>query len=242
MQAEPFIIVIAAGVLLVLLSLALDRIWASAIPVREIYYLIRAPGVVLHESSHILGCLLTGAKIQNVVFFSDTGGSVTYARPALPWLGDVVISTAPLFCLPLVLSGITWGFATYLGCIFSPFPETLFSLGSLSLAGNAVITMFERNLITSVNPWFLVYLYLTVSIVLSVAPSMQDLKNAAIGIFLLALFGALIISADIPWADGALNYITVTLGAGFSLGLAFGFIALFCSIPLIAYYFWTRAT
>jgi len=242
MQPESFIIVIAAGILLVLLSLALDRLWAAVTPVREIYYIIRAPGVILHECAHILGCLITGAKIQNVVLFSREGGSVTYTRPVLPWLGDVVISTAPLFGLPLVLSVITWCFGTYLGCRFFPFPETVFTAGTQVQAGYAILQIFDKNLIAVQNGWFILYLYLTTSIVLSVAPSFQDLKNASLGIFLLALFGTLIIAGNIPWATTALEYITGILGAGFSLGLAFGFIALFCSLPLIVYYIWIKLT
>jgi len=236
MQAEMLLVVIATGILVMLLSTALDRVWASVIPVRGIYYLIRAPGVILHECSHILGCLLTGAKIQKVVFFSKEGGSVTYARPLLPWLGDVVISTAPLFCIPVVLSGITWRFATYLGCIFPAFPETLLSSSAIQQMGMIIVDLFFKNLVYHQNWWFLIYLYLTISLVLSVAPSPQDLKNAAIGILLLALAGALIFWSGIPWAVNALTVITDIIGIGFSLGLAFGLVAAACSLPLVVIY------
>ena len=91
-------------------------------PVRAIYLFIRLPGVVLHECSHIIGCLLTGAQIRNIVLFSKDGGSVTYSRPRLPYIGDVIISTAPLFLLPLALSFVTWIFGSYLGCVFPAFP------------------------------------------------------------------------------------------------------------------------
>ena len=236
MQAEAFLVVIATGILVMLLSTALDRVWASVIPVRGIYYLIRAPGVVLHECSHILGCILTGAKIQKVVFFSEEGGSVAYARPLLPWLGDVIISTAPLFCIPIVLSGITWCFASYLGCIFPAFPPTMLSTSAIQQMGMIIIDLFLKNLIYHQNWWFLIYLYLTISLVLSVGPSPQDLRNAAVGILLLALAGALVFWSGIPWAVGALSEITAIIGMGFSLGLAFGLIAAACSLPLIAVY------
>ena len=240
MQAELFLIVIATGILVMLISLALDRVWAAVIPVRTIYYIVRAPGIVLHECSHILGCILTGAKIQKVVFFSEEGGSVTYTRPLLPWLGDVIISTAPLFCIPLVLSGITWCFATYLGCIFPAFPDSFQSTAAFSLMGTAIADLFLQNLVYRQNFWFIPYLYLTVSLVLSVAPSTRDLRNAAVGIFLLALAGLLIFWSSIPWAVGALWEITRIIGIGFSLGLAFGLVALACSLPTIAWYLHTR--
>jgi len=240
MQAEPFLLVIATGILVMLLSMALDRVWAAVIPVRAIYYLVRAPGIILHECSHILGCLITGAKIQKVVFFSEEGGSVTYTRPLLPWLGDVIISSAPLFCIPLVLSGITWCFATYLGCIFPAFPDTIQSMDAIRQMGTVIVDLFASNLVYHQNWWFLLYLYLTISLVLSVAPSPQDLRNAAIGIVLIALAGTLIFWSNIPWATSALLEITLLVGIGFSLGLVFGLIAFACSLPLIVWYAHSR--
>ncbi len=240
MQAEPFLLVIATGILVMLLSMALDRVWAAVIPVRGIYYLVRAPGIVLHECSHILGCLVTGAKIQKVVFFSEEGGLVTYTRPLLPWLGDVIISSAPLFCIPLILSGLTWCFATYLGCTFPAFPDTIQSMDAIRQMGTVIVDLFANNLVYHQNWWFLLYLYLTISLVLSVAPSPQDIRNAAIGIVLIALAGTLIFWSNIPWATGALLEITLLAGIGFSLGLAFGLIALACSLPLIVWYAHSR--
>ena len=121
-HAAPFLMVILTGIGLIGISLALDVLWARVIPLRSFYYFIRAPGVIVHECSHIFGCLITGAKVKKVVFFSEKGGSVTYTASKIPYLGDVVISTAPLFCIPLVLAGCTWVFSQYLGCVFPPLP------------------------------------------------------------------------------------------------------------------------
>ena len=106
-HAAPFLMVVLTGTGVIGISLALDVLWARVIPLRSFYYGIRAPGVIVHECSHILGCLITGAKVKTVVFFSEKGGSVTYTASKIPYLGDVVISTAPLFCIPLVLAGCT---------------------------------------------------------------------------------------------------------------------------------------
>ena len=81
MEALSFLIVIATGTSVMCISVMLDRLWARVLPMRFMYYVIRVPGVVVHECSHILGCLVTGAVITQVVFFSEEGGSVTYARP-----------------------------------------------------------------------------------------------------------------------------------------------------------------
>ena len=120
LHAEPFLMVILTGIGIVGISLALDVLWARVIPIRSFYYFIRAPGVIVHECSHILGCLITGAKVKKVVFFSERGGSVTYTPSKIPYLADVLISAAPLFCIPLVLAGCTWVFSQYLGCVFPP--------------------------------------------------------------------------------------------------------------------------
>lgn len=236
MSISSFLIIFITGVIVIALSYALDRLWALAMPVRAIYLFIRLPGVILHECSHIIGCLLTGARIRHVVLFSKDGGSVTYSSPRLPCIGDVIISTAPLFLLPLALSLITWGFGSYLGCVFPAFPALLESPNALTSLGIAVLGTFSDNLLVQFNGWFLLYLYLTVSIVLSVAPSTQDMKNAAAGSILLVLAGLLIIGSGIPWAVSLLDDLVRLLGYGFTLGVVYGLVALFVSMPLMFWY------
>jgi hypothetical protein len=236
METSGFLFVIITGILVIVLSYALDHIWAAAMPVRTIYLFIRLPGVVLHECAHIIGCLLTGARIRNVVLFSKDGGLVIYSRPVLPYIGDMIISTAPLFLLPLTLSFITWVFGTFLGCVFPAFPSLLASPGVLSDLVKAIAGTFLENLVTRFNGWFLIYLYLTVSLVLSVAPSSQDMKNAAAGIILMMLAGVLIIWSGIPSAVYILSELMRLLGFGFTLGLLYGFLALAVSLPLPVWY------
>ncbi len=178
MDPETFLFILLTGIIVIALSYSLDRLWAAAMPVRILYLFIRFPGIVLHECAHVTGCLLTGARIRNVVLFSQNGGSVTYTRPLLPYIGDVIISTAPLFLLPLALSFITGIFSAWLGCIFPVFPPLVSADVLLDLM-NAIAGTFSDNLITHFNGWFLLYLYLTTSLVLSIAPSTQDWKNAA---------------------------------------------------------------
>jgi hypothetical protein len=234
--AAPFLLVVLTGTGLIGISLALDILWARVIPLRSFYYCIRAPGVIVHECSHILGCLLTGAKVKKVVFFSEKGGSVTYTASKIPYLGDVVISTAPLFCIPLVLAGCTWVFSQYLGCVFPPLPPGVDSTDALFGLLTGIVGMFTRNLIVQFNPWFLVYLYLTLTLVLSLAPSAQDMKNAAIGIGIITLVGILILWSSLPLAVSLLEGITRLVEIGFAFGLMSVLIALVISIPLMVWY------
>ncbi len=225
-------VVLATGILAVALSFALDRVWAG-VPSRPLYLFVRLPGVVLHECAHIAGCLVTGAKVRDVVLFSDEGGSVTYTRPLVPYIGDVLISTAPLFLLPLALYGITWLFSAYLGCIVPAFPETVTSAPAARDLVLSVAGAFSANLIGRFNGWFLLYLYLTVSLVLALAPSVQDMKNAAIGTVILLLAGALVLLSGISQAITALAGLVHIIGSGLLLALVFGLIALAASLPLL---------
>ncbi|MFA4848999.1 MAG: metalloprotease family protein [Methanoregula sp.] len=240
MEYAGFLLVIATGIAVILISLALDFLWARSIPVRFFYYILRAPGVVVHECAHMLGCMLTGAKIRNVVLFSKEGGSVTYNPPVIPVIGNVVISTAPLFCIPLVLSLCTWFFSAYLGCLLPALPLSVDSTDAVVVMGGGILATFTQNLLVHFNAWFLVYLYLVLSLILSAAPSMQDIRNASIGICILAIIGVLILWSQIPWAVSILTEITRNIGMGFSLGLGFGLIALVLSSPLLIIYFYRR--
>ncbi len=236
MAAGEFLAVIVGGVILILISMTLDLVWARTIPFRLLYYVIRAPGVIIHECTHVLGCLVMGAKIQKVVLFSEKGGSVFYLKPVIPYFGDVVISMAPLFGIPLILLGITWVFQTYSGCYFPTFPLYFDTIQSVQGLFDGLANFFYQNIILHFNFWFFLYLYLTVSLAVSIAPSGQDIKNAAIGIGIILVAGILIVWSNIPFAVNALLSVTRILGRGISLGLVFGLIAVVLSIPLIVVY------
>jgi hypothetical protein len=236
MDTSIFFLSIVTGIGLMALSYALDHLWAAAMPVRIIYLFIRFPGVVLHECSHIIGCLVTGARIRKVVLFSKDGGFVTYSRPLLPYIGDMIISAAPLFLLPLALSFITGVFASRFGCVFPVFPASLESTEGLLDLITAIAGTFLDNLLIRFNGWFLLYLYLTISLVLSVAPSQQDMKNAASGVILLTLAGILVIWSGIPSAVNILFKLLHLLASGFTLGLVYGLVVLAASLPLLFLY------
>jgi len=237
---EPFLTVILLGTGVIIISLALDILWAQVIPLRSLYYAIRAPGVIVHECSHILGCIITGAKIKKVVFFSQEGGSVTYTPSKIPYIGDVVISTAPLVCIPIVLAGLTWVFSQFLGCVFPPLPLEVNSMDALYRLVIPIALLFTQNLIVRFNPWFLFYLYLTVTLVLSLAPSAQDMKNAALGIGIILIAGFLILVSSLPSLVTILESFSRLIGIGFTFGLMFEIIALVISSPLTILYMYKR--
>lgn len=237
MDLPGFFSCVILAALVILISFGLDRLFAQVVPFRSLYYAIRLPGVVLHEIAHIAGCLMTGARIRKVVFFSKEGGSVTYAEPKIPILGTVIISTAPLFFLPLVLAGLTWIFGTYLGCFVPPFVTLA---GDLS-AGipdmiKTVMTIFSFNLFTRFNGWFFLYLYLCGSIVLSLAPSGQDFKNAALGIGSLLVLCLLIVKSGFEPGILLISLFVGPLVTALSIGCMFEMIAVLVALPFVLIY------
>jgi hypothetical protein len=242
MDAYPFLIVAFTGISIIALSMALDRIWAQVMPFRSLYYFIRAPGVIVHECAHITGCILTGAKIRKVVLFHKGGGSVFYSPPLFPYIGDVIISTAPFILIPLVLAGLTWIFGTFFGCILPLHPMSIESAGVFQQMLTATAGIFAGNLYYQFNGWFFLYLYFTLSLVLSLAPSTQDIKNAAVGICIIIITGLLIIISDVPFLVNVLAEVIHMTGIGFSLGLAFELIATGCSLPFLIWYGLKKST
>jgi hypothetical protein len=234
--AVSFLAVVLTGIFVMVISMVLDRFWSRALSMWGLYYLISAPGVVVHECTHIAGCLITGAKIKKVVFFSEQGGSVTYQSPKVPLLGNVIIGTAPLFGIPLVLAGLTWLFGTYFGCtLFSSVPSLTSLAGAGALLSSALLILYE-NLVVGFNGWFLLYLYLTISLVLSLSPSMQDIKNALAGLVIITLLGLLVIASGIPLLIDVLGSVMTLFATGLALGFAFELIALIVTVPVMVVY------
>jgi hypothetical protein len=231
-----YLAVVLTGILVIFVSKTLDVLWARVITIRSIYLMVRAPGIVVHECSHIVGCILTGAKVKNVIFLSKEGGSVTYSKSPIPFLGDVVINTAPLFCVPLVLYGSTWIFSAYLGCTIPVMPPAIDSIEAVGIMTSQIAGMFAANLLYHFNPWFLAYLYLTISLVLSLAPSSQDINNSVVGIAIIVAGGLLIFWSNFNPAVSALDLVTDITGISFGIALGFGVIALVISLPLFVLY------
>ena len=237
MDVTGFFSFILLATLVILISAGLDRLYARVIPVRTLYYAIRMPGVVLHELAHVFGCLITGARITKVVLFSRGGGSVTYLKPALPLLGNLIISSAPLFVLPVVLACLTWLFGAFLGCFLPPIlPPSLETTAGIVNMAATTIEIFITNIFTHTNGWFFLYLYLAASIILSLSPSGQDLKNAVLGIVIFVTFCLVVIWSGCAPAIALLSLVISPMSTAFSLGIMYEMIAFIASVPFVIIY------
>jgi len=114
-----------------------------------VYRVLVAPGVIIHEFSHALGCLITGAKIQSINFFKRDGGELKHTGSPIPVIGNVVISLMPMVTGILIL-------------YFTPKLSNLTNLSNWS----------------NYSTWqFWAFIYLIFNLVATMAPSKQDIKN-----------------------------------------------------------------
>lgn len=113
---------------------------------QTLYYGILFPGVIIHEIAHLVACLITFTPVKKVKFFSQTGGFVIHQKSRIPYLGDFIISVAPLI-LGLFLSSVLIN-------LIYPQNNLSFHLASI------------------------IYLYLLISIIMTMIPSLDDVKSS----------------------------------------------------------------
>ncbi len=166
-----------------------------------VYLLVALPGTVVHELSHYLGCLLTGTRVSELRPFSPHRegerfvlGHVRHARPRGP-LSAFIIGTAPFWGGAAVL----WFFAWLLTPDAFRAAAVPLSQGGPEAALGGLATVVSEVMRSLAAPdwraWAM--LYLLISVPVHLAPSSEDLKNAAWGIiFVCALLTLSTLVAD----------------------------------------------
>ncbi|MBK9973427.1 MAG: hypothetical protein IPP14_01400 [Planctomycetes bacterium] len=176
--------------LLILCTYGLRALWIRALPGKALAWLI-APGVAVHELSHAAGCLLTGAKIHSMVLFrSDGSGEVRHGPPKLKYVGDVIISLAPLLgcTICLWLLGVLLASPVNFYAVRAQGVQTSQLAFLWDLAGLVLRDLqlaLETASLASWRTWL--FLYFAMCFTLGMAPSRQDLKNGSVGILVVAL-------------------------------------------------------
>ncbi len=197
-------------------SFTLERVWSGIFSGRG-YQLLLFPGVVIHEFSHALGCLLSGAKVDEISLFSSKGSYVKHGKPKLPLIGSFVISFAP------IAGGIAalWVAAKPLGLVL-PRVEVSFSFDAVR-----ELVLFATGNWESWSFWL--FVYLVVSIVICLVPSKQDLKNSTLS----ALFVLVAVILVNRFGPIDLNPILSTASGVLAIGVFFGLMALVLSLPVL---------
>jgi len=228
-MADVYVALLVWIAIATLLSYAIERLWCDFTSRRVIWYAM-APGVVVHELSHLVACSLTGAKVRRVVLFGPSGGSVTHTKPRMPILGQPLISLAPIAGCTLALWAVWWAFSERLHLEYSTLPAV-----DLSASGGAVLWQTLKALLVDscklvysrrfLSPCGLAFLYLVLTFSICMAPSRTDLWHALLG---LTVIGAIVVIVNQAGPSG------FTLGEGFSRRImAFGWNAFTFSILLL---------
>lgn len=142
------------------------------------YRIFVAPGIVLHEFSHAALCLLTGAKIKSISLFERDGGSVEHEQSKIPIIGPVLISIAPF------VAGIAAIY--YLSAVLDlkSLPIDFYHF-NYHIFFNHLRDSLQNINFSNYKNW--VVFYLSLSIVVTMIPSKQDLKNIAVPLIIFVL-------------------------------------------------------
>lgn len=150
--------------------------------IRQWYRYFVGPGVIVHELSHAVGCLLTNSQIVEINFWKPTGGHVKHLQshdPLKRVIADPVIALAPIGGTFIVLIVLTY--------VMVP---DLFQL----LQTNDYGFVFSSLDVVRWQTWL--YLYITTSLLATIAPSKTDMKYALASLVVLSI--ALILLLLIP--------------------------------------------
>ncbi len=142
-------------------------------PVRFLYYL----GAVVHETSHAILCVLTGAKIEEFRIFSDQP-RVVHRKSRLPIVGELLISIAP------IAGGLLFLFLInryLLGNYFMP-PSFPRAAGWYGLLVEPVRLLSQLDFLQW-QSWLMVFLSFNAGAMLG--PSPRDLKNSWLALAIL---------------------------------------------------------
>lgn len=178
-RAITFLVLIAA---IILLSFVINKI--LMVSIGGIYRVFVAPGVIVHEMSHAMGCLLTGAKVSSVNVFKKDGGEVRHLPPRIPIIGQIIISLAPFIVGAIVIYLLAKAVGvktTELGS------QTQFARSPVASIWEMVKTIDFR----SIRSWLSLYLITTVAVTMT--PSTQDLRNIVASVLAIILMVFLVV-------------------------------------------------
>lgn len=175
---DKFIWAISLMIAVIMLSFVITLLLSNSI-LGNYWRIFVAPGIILHELSHALLCMITGAKITKMSFFDKNGGHVEHTASKIPLLGQVMISIAPLAFGMVAIFFIS----KIIGVKTDPILFSSLSFESIKDALVKILSLFDYS-----SWYFWVLLYLVLSIAVTMTPSTQDLSNIFIFIILLVVF------------------------------------------------------
>ncbi len=222
--SNDFLLVVIWFFALMTISFFLNYFWAQFLP-GKIRQLIIFPGVIIHEISHAIGCIIMGAKIKEISLFSSKGSFVSHSKPLIPIIGNFIISFSPIAgsIASLVLFFNIFGFY---------FPKVDLSLEPAYLSFLSVFRESIAFIIDNYQSWqFWLFSYLTISLVISLSPSKKDFKNSFISSLFIA--GILIIFLYFGLFYDSINiFLENSIIKALGVGVFFSFLAIIITLPI----------
>lgn len=238
-----FLPLIIQILILYFLSRLLDKLILRRIG-RTLYLITQWPGVIVHEFSHLIACLITFTRVFQVKLFApqgDTLGFVSHAQSRNP-VKNIIISIAPLFGVTAVI----WLLIKFLlpelyFSVTNPVSKALTDFSSFQSFFNFSKDYFQNFWHYITNLWqnidfskwqTYLFIYLMLSLGAHSAPSKQDLKHTYFGIgglavvFIILYYIGSWLKIDILWQIAKWLAYPVGFTAGFlTYGIVFAVLA-----------------
>ncbi len=179
----------------------IQRLWSGMVEPR-VFNALLLPGTLVAQTGHVIGCLITGATVNNTTLFTNGRGdpeTTPNAKPRIPIVGPIVIGLLPLVActIAVYLVAGTWGdrilsamsgdqVATALPLSFSAFWQLLRDQVSIvERLVNAVLSSLPGN-------WKIwAFLYLLVCLTVRMAPFPGTQRGSMSAILLIGMIFAL---------------------------------------------------
>lgn len=197
MENLSFLVPVLLVAVICAFARVMDGITARICRSRITLAILRSPGVIFHEFSHVAACVITGAEIREIVWYNpeDGSGKVVHGSPKIPVLGNFLISVAPFMGIILLFLAMGYIFSNFAGVVTVQQVNPTISPAGIFALGESSLQIFLQNIVYSPNPWFILYLYLIISILPGLTPSVPDLLNRDVGIVIIgfvALLGGIL--------------------------------------------------
>ncbi|MGD2108523.1 MAG: hypothetical protein PVI86_03935 [Phycisphaerae bacterium] len=189
-------------ILIVLIAWGVHQLW-SGIVSRKVLNVALLPGTLVAQLGHVLGLLVTGAKVTNTSLYGDESASpetTQNASPKIPVVGPIIIALLPLLACAVSIYLVARWFgqpvlASLTETIVGPvLPTTLggfwqFLHGQLTLTESITSAMFGADW-GNWQTW--VFTYLVVCFTVRIAPFPGNHRSALFAVLVLGVVIALV--------------------------------------------------
>jgi len=178
------------------------------------------PGTVVHELSHAVLCLITGATITEFNLLRLKDVEIKYDTPKVPVFGNFLIVFAPIVACTAVWMGISLALGSPVNVNASLPKDIAFTgQGFFEFAKDLVDTIKFTTLgiwhtADARDPKWVGFIIATIIFTVSMAPQAKDLKYLIPGIIILAAIFFFLAEFKIaigPWITGKLSYFWVAV-------------------------------